>query len=354
MSEGEDGDSAIIGVGVIGFGFMGATHARAYQRAARLGYPCRLVAIADPDPSKTGASGNIDSGEEPIDLEGVSRPTSAEDLLADDRINLVSICTPTPTHIELARSALAAGKHVLVEKPVATSAKPVEDLASFASERNTLCMPAMCIRFWPAWVEMARAVRSGEHGALRSVALCRMGARPGWSPAYYADDAQTGGLMADLHLHDTDYLVSLLGRPDAVRCDGDDRHCTSVYRYARGPAHVTAECAWDPPQGFGFRMRATMIFDRASLDFDIARADQLILADATGSRPIPLGSDTGYDMQIRALLDAITRGDPTPPITLADAAEVMHVLDAERQSLKTGASVNLPPPSPRNAGRGPG
>src|SRR3954468_21614645 len=123
---------AKIGVGVIGLGFMGQIHVRAYQSAAADGLPCELRAVCDPDSARlTGhpsAAGNLGPGPgaQPLfDPAHVRGHTDADSLLADPSINLVSICTYTDSHVDLALRALRAGKHVLVEKPVAIGAAAV-------------------------------------------------------------------------------------------------------------------------------------------------------------------------------------------------------------------------------------
>src|SRR5437764_10333351 len=117
-----------IRVGVIGLGFMGATHIAAYTAARAAGFACELVAVCDPKASRRrgelwdvgGNAVSDTSGRklafDPQRVRAVERP---EQLLADPNVQLVSICTRTDTHVELSIAALKAGKHVLIEKPVA-------------------------------------------------------------------------------------------------------------------------------------------------------------------------------------------------------------------------------------------
>src|SRR5690606_13831216 len=198
--------------------------------------------------------------------------TSAEALLASDDIDLVSICTPTDTHVAIAEAALRAGKHVLVEKPVALDPQSVRLLAETARETGRLCMPAMCMRFWPGWDWLKSAIDERRYGAVRSAVFQRLGARPGWAQEFYGDDTRSGGAMFDLHVHDADIICWLFGKPSQVTCRGDSQHCTTLYEFDSGPRHVTAEAAWDNQPGFGFRMRYTIVFERATADFDLGRA----------------------------------------------------------------------------------
>src|SRR5205085_11624678 len=82
----------------------------------------------------------------------------AEELIADPDLDLISVCTRTDTHIDLATRCLRAGKHVLLEKPVSLKSDEIRQLANVAREAGKLCMPAMCIRFWPQWAWLKRRV----------------------------------------------------------------------------------------------------------------------------------------------------------------------------------------------------
>ena len=190
-----------VGVGVIGLGFMGRTHVACVQEASRDGFPCRLVAVADPDPERRSGrgvqAGNIRTGEGAsrlFDPGEVRAHADWRDLLRDSGVSLVSVCTPTPTHVDLAIAALEAGKHVLVEKPPALTSLEARRLAHAARRARTICMPALCIRFWPAYAWAAGAIESGEFGAVRSATFHRLGSTPTWT-GFYADDTQSGGAI---------------------------------------------------------------------------------------------------------------------------------------------------------------
>ena len=154
--------SAPIGVGVVGLGFMGRTHLAAYAEADAQGHANRLVAVCDPSPARRrgelDASGNLPTGEVAFDPARVRAYEHPRELFADARVELVSLCTPTDTHVDLACEALAAGKHVLVEKPVALEPAAVARLRDAAAAARGLCMPAMCIRFWPAYRWLAERI----------------------------------------------------------------------------------------------------------------------------------------------------------------------------------------------------
>lgn len=336
-----------IGVGVIGLGFMGATHLRAYTAAAADGFPCRVVAVSDQSPDrragKAAAGGNIGDAKQELvfDPSTVKAYEHPADLLADPAVSLVSICTPTDTHVDLALAALNAGKHVLLEKPVALHAKDVERLATAARSTKTLCMPAMCMRFWPGWTFLRDAVRDNRYGHLRALSLQRLGSGPTWSQAFYRDVARSGGALYDLHIHDTDFVVFLLGAPTSVRSSGSSMHIHTLYHFASKPElSISAEGSWLMDPACGFRMHYRAVFEHATVEFDLAKSPTVtVFASAAATHP-PLPAGTGYDAQVRHLLTAIASGSRKLDATLEDAVTVSHLLMAEHRAT-SGSTVSL-------------
>ena len=87
-----------------------------------------------------------------------------DELLGDDGVEAVVVATPVPTHAELARRALAAGKHVFVEKPMALGADDAEALVALAEERGSTLMPGHLLLYHPGVVKLKEIVDSGELG----------------------------------------------------------------------------------------------------------------------------------------------------------------------------------------------
>lgn len=337
--------ASTIGVGIIGLGFMGRTHTQAYHSAQRDGLPCRVVAVADPDPQRrrgeTTTGGNLggNATERLFDPAHVRAYATPEELLADPEIGLVSICTYTDSHVPLALAALNAGKHVLLEKPVALSSSEVKRLADAASACSTLCMPAMCMRFWPGWDWLKARVDDCSLGRLRSITFTRMGAGPSWAAEFYRDAGRSGGALFDLHIHDADFVYWLFGPPRGVASTGSLLHHTTLYRYADAGLHVAAEGAWDLAPAAGFRMRYVAAFEHATAEFDIGRTPALTLHTREKSEPVVLAPYAGYDGEVRHIVSAIAEGRRTLTATLEDAFAVTRLLEFEAESLRTASEV---------------
>lgn len=332
--------TSTIGVAAIGLGFMGRTHVRAYQDAAAAGWPCRLAAVCDGAPERLSgddvSEGNIEASGGPsklFDPADVFTTGDPAELFARDDVHAVSICTPTDTHVDLAIAALEAGKHVLVEKPVAVASADVERLAAAAEASGRTCMPAFCMRFWPGWDWLKAAVEAGTYGAVRTATFQRLANPPGWSQAFYGDDARTGGALVDLHIHDADFVRWCFGDPEGVDAAGTRAHVTALYRYAGGPAHVVAEGGWDHAPGFPFTMRYVVNFERATADFLFGRDEPLRLHVDGETRAVDVGDGAGYDGEIRHFVDLVAGRTDEPRATLADAVAVARLLEREAASL---------------------
>jgi len=334
------GSERTLGVGIIGLGFMGRTHLAAYQAASLARYPCRIAAVCDRDTSRfiSPESGPIPGPNLRLDPE-TRRYFHEDELLADLDVGLVSICTPTDTHVELTIRALKAGKHVLVEKPVALQAAEVHRAIEAAREVRTLVMPVMCMRFWPGWYWLKAAIESSAYGAVRSAEFRRLGGIPDWSREFYLDEKRSGGALIDLHIHDADFVRWCFGDPKEVESRGNVNHVVTHYRYDHIPGPVSAEGGWIPTPGFAFRMEYRVEFETATAQYDSRREQPLRLERDGRYETVPLGSETGYDREIRHFLEAITSDQHNLLVTLDDAEAVTRLLEAERTSLETHEPV---------------
>ena len=139
-------------------------------------------------------------------------------LINDPEIELVDICVGTDLHFIFVEAALAKGKHVLVEKPLARTYEEAKKIVQLAKNSSSNIMSAMCLRYWPAWVWLKETIESEEYGKCLSLNCKRQTSFPGGS--FYSSHEQCGGALLDLHVHDTDFINYCLGLPDAVFSQG--------------------------------------------------------------------------------------------------------------------------------------
>src|SRR3954469_8218630 len=288
----------MVGIGIVGIGFLGMIH----YLAARKLTGGRVVALCSRDPKKlagdwTGIQGNFGPRGTQMDLTGLAGYSDIAGLLADPQVDLVDLCVPNDEHARLAIRALEAGKHVLVEKPIALTAADADSMLAAARASDKLLMVAHVLPFFPEFAYAADAVLSGRYGALKAAHLNRVISRPDWS-AGVADADRSGGPAIDLHIHDTHFIGLVCGVPRAVHSRGvvegrEVRHLTTQYLYDEPDLAVSAVSGALSQSGRPFAHGFDVYLERATLSFasaNLAGEGQvaplaLILPDGTVERP---------------------------------------------------------------------
>jgi predicted dehydrogenase len=144
----------VIGAGLVGYGYWGPNLARNLADAAG----CRVVAVSDLDEGRLAAA----SQRHP----GARTTTRWTELVADPGVDAIAIATPVSTHFEVAMAALRAGKHVLISKPLATSADQARRLIEESERRRLVLMVDHTFVFTPAVQKIRDLVRDGSIGDL--------------------------------------------------------------------------------------------------------------------------------------------------------------------------------------------
>lgn len=340
----------MVKVGVIGLGFMGLTHLKAYQKVgnARLAAVCDAVRL--PENGDLGSvAGNIASTERlHLDMTQVKGYRDYREMLANPDVEAVDICVPTPLHADLAIAALEAGKHVLCEKPMARDSATCRRMLEAAARARGFFMPAMCLRFWPEWAWLKQAIDQGTYGRLLALSLTRLSEPPGWSQGTYLNGAESGGALLDLHIHDTDFVQFCFGRPGAVFSTGQTLlsgaidHVITTYRVASG-ASVMAQGSWIMHQGHGFKMAYHATFEAATADYDSTRgAGALrVFVKGQGATPVTCAEEDGYVGELRHFIDSIESGKAPTVVTGEDGMMAVRLCEAEEASIRTGQIVAI-------------
>ncbi len=340
----------MINVGIIGLGFMAATHIRAYRQVEG----ARIAALCNPsgrhlDGDFTNVAGNVGATDPvKLDMTGVKATRDFSDLLADPDIALIDICAPTKTHRELSLAALRAGKHVICEKPLARSIADAREIADAAAQAKTFFMPAMCLRFWPEWAWLKEAIAAGTYGQVLAARFRRVAEPPAWGQKNFFDGKESGGALFDVHIHDTDFVQCCFGRPHAVHSTGYVKfsgaidHVVTQYDVAGG-AIVHAEGSWAMTAGFGFNMAYTVNFERATADYDVARGAESLRVCEAGqpARVVKCEGADGYVGELRHIVNAIRTGKPPTIVTARDGLGAVEICDAEEKSVQSGTTVRL-------------
>jgi len=393
-------DRPTLGVGMVGYAFMGAAHSQAWRTAPRffdLPLRPRMVALAGRDPAAVRAAGER--------LGWEHTETDWRALVDRDDVDLVDVCTPGDTHAEIAIAALEAGKHVLCEKPLANSVEEAErmvEAARRAASSGVTATVGFTYRRVPAIRLAHELVAEGRLGEIRHVRAQYLQdwiADPEAPLSWRLDRERAGsGALGDIAAHVVDMAQFVTGeritgvsglletfvreRPVAVASTalggrgGDERGPVTVDDAAAFLARLSGggmgvfeatRFAWGRKNAILLEVNGS----KGSLAFDFEDMNLLHFYDATddprtaGFRRIvvtepehpygghwwPAGHGLGYEHafthQVVDLVESLAAGEqPTP--SFADGLAIQRVLDAVERSA-AAASVWTPVPEPEPA-----
>lgn len=307
-------------VGVIGAGNMGRHHVRIYSELE----DCQLIGIADPDESRESLARQYNT-----------RYFADYHDLLHQQPQLVSIAAPTELHYEVARAAIRAGVHLLVEKPVSGDLDQARELVSLAETRQLVFAVGHIERFNPAVQALRQLVEIGELGHILSVHNLRVG-------PYHGRMLDTG-IVLDLGVHDVDLICMLVGeQPRRVFATGLQRvhthedHAVIQLAFGDGRAGVI-ELSWNAP----YRMRNILVSgSRRYAMCDMANQRLMVYEENEGlDRLLPEPRNVVKAEPLRAELESVVASvlTGTPPAcTAADSIKALEICLAALKSIETG------------------
>lgn len=336
-------------VGLIGLGFIGQVHFHGYEA---LKGEVKLAAVCDIERSRLaqggGITGNIGGTQQRLNLDAVALYTDAAKMLAEQKLDIVSICLPTYLHAKYAVMALEAGVHVLCEKPMAMTPEECDTVIAAAEANKRELQVGHVIRFWPEFVWARQAMMEGTYGKLLAAHFQRLSQTPTWSwQNWLMDGAKSGGAALDLHIHDADFVQYLLGMPRSVYSQAysgpskDIDHIITQYLY-EGEVVVTAVGGWVMTKSFGFRQAFDMVLEHASISYDSTRTPSLLVYPAEGEPFAPeVTPGSAYDIEIAHFVHKVA-GQQVPEIlTPFESRESVRLILAEKKSAQTKRAVAL-------------
>ena len=291
---------------------------------------------------------------------------SAEELIAN--VDAVSVCSANRAHAQDAISALEAGRHVLCEKPMATTLSECEAMVAAAKRANRLLMIGHNQRFNRAHQEARRLIQDGAIGRVLSFHTAFGHSGPeNWTgtpnPWFFDKKRAAMGALADLGIHKTDLIHYLLGEPIvqvAARLKTLDK------RFPDG-SPITVEdnalCIYETRSGAVGQMHVSWTFygeeDNSTRIYGSAGAIRIyddpeyaLILERRGEKPVRMNPDrmqTNDDQNagrrvstgvIDAFVDAIALNKPTPA-TGEEALKAMRVIFAAEESARTGKTISI-------------
>ncbi len=191
-------------VALIGIGGMGGHHFNVYKGIE----DCKVVAVADV---------RTDMAKEKVNDESVHIYSNMDDLLANETVDMVDICTPSYMHADMSIKTLQMGINTLSEKPMTINSADAERIIKAAEKSDAKFMVAHVVRFMAPYAYLADEIKKSEMGELLRLDMKRVGGVPRWSwEDWMRDCKKSGGTPIDLSIHDIDFVQSVLGQPDEV------------------------------------------------------------------------------------------------------------------------------------------
>jgi predicted dehydrogenase len=333
----------VISLAVVGYGYWGPNIVRNVMERPEL----ELWGVCEMDASRVAKC--------TARYPGVRTTPSFDDVVADPTVDAVVIATPPRTHHALARKALEAGKHVLVEKPLATTVADAEDLVAVADDRGLTLMPGHTFLYSPPVNKVRQLIESEQLGEIYFVTSSRM------NLGIYQPD----GVVNDLAPHDLSILLYWLDRPvtmvsasgSTVFQNGVPETAFLTLSFGDGPT-ANVQLSWLAPhkvrQTIIVGSKRMVVYDDAAVDgavriydrgFDFTEPStfgEYQLTYRSGDMVAPrLDPAEPLGMELEDFAHAITTGSK-PRSHAGLGVEIVRILDAAHRSLKlSGQPVSV-------------
>jgi predicted dehydrogenase len=342
----------LIRVGIVGLGFMGWIHWLAYEKLRGI----QVAAISTRDKKRLagdwrGIQGNFGPPGEQVDLKRIARYAELDDLLADDKIDVVDVTLPTSRHADVAIRALQAGKHVLCEKPMALRLADCRRMVAAANKADRQLFIGHVLPFFPEYQWARKLIDSGKYGRVRGGAFRRVIANPPWAKNFWSPD-HIGGPMLDLHIHDAHFIRLLFGMPEEVATHGRLRNGLPEFWHSQFHfpqtdlvVEATSGTIDQPGRSFdhGFEIhleRATLAFQFAVIGGEAKYLCNPTLLDNKGGvqRPKLPGGDPvdAFVAELREVQQCIRESRPSEILGAELAQDAIRICEKQSASLLRG------------------
>ena len=293
-------------------------------------------------------------------LRGVQPVTDLDEVLADDEIDVVDLCTPPHLHRTQVETVLRAGKDVFCEKPLVGSVAEVDELASIAAETGRTVMPILQYRFGHGIQKLRRVVELGLAGKpyvanvdvawLRGQDYYEVPWRGRWA-------TELGGALLSHAVHALDMLLLVMGPPDAVFArtatlvnDIEVEDSAAItFRFPTGALAVMSVTLGSHAEISRHRFSFEHLSAESGTEPYANGAEPWVFTATSGdggepltealAQPVELRED--YAGQFERFAATRAAGEP-PPVTLGDVRTLLEVVTAIYASARTGREVELP------------
>ena len=325
-------------IAIIGFGFMGQTHAGSLLRIPGTEIT-GVVDFNDPVEQLKSIKGNNDAVT--ITVEEASKLPwykSWEELVSKAGTpDAVIVALPTRFHCSAVVQALASGCHVMVEKPFATSVAECEKMIAAAEKAGKLLAVGYVVRCFAEYNALKESVQKGKFGKLNFLEMRRFAGIPGWGSWLDPEVVRhSGGTLFDLLSHDLDFALHMLGAPMAVKASrrgkenfkGDWLSVELDYK----EFNVLIESAFIPPVSYPFHQSFQAFFETGSLYSGAPGTLTECIGREAKTAELPAVSP--YYQELVNFVNAVKSGDTSGICTGKDALVTIEHCAKIRQLLE--------------------
>ena len=337
----------MIRIGILGIGFMGTTHFLAIKDIP----DAKVTAICTRDEKKLSGDwrhikGNFGEGGGIQDLSDMKKYQVVDDILKDPDIDLIDICLPTGMHYDVTMRALAAGKHVLVEKPIALKLDEADQMVEAAKTAGKQLMVGHVLRYFPEFAFLKKVIDDGRYGRFLGLHLKRVISEPLWgSGDWFGKHEETGAAGIDLHIHDSDFVQFLFGMPDRVHAagmlspTGHVLYLSTQYGYDGKDFTVTAQCGSIAATGLMFEHGYDAYFEQGTLWFNSLSGHPVTLYTQDGKEQPDMPEEEAFTAQLGYAVDCLNRGVEPTILSGASARNSLLMCLKEAESVRSGETV---------------
>lgn len=325
-----------IGVLIVGGGFIADAHVAALTASSR----AAAVGVVDADAGRAAAFARSHGGlRHDVDLAGA---------LAWDSVDAVIVCTPNDTHRVIAEQVAAAGKHLLVEKPLTTTVADARAVLAAFAAAGTSVMTAHTHRAYDYGRAVREAIDAGAIGEPKLVRLAILGGWiwPDWS-AWVLDPQRSGGHALHNGVHLLDLATWWLGdTPRTVTARGAKQtsgalaihdYLEMVVTYASGAVAICEMSRAHRPTSLSHR--DVLVLGSGGVLTHGWDDEAALLIDDKGTQVVPAQGANGFAVQLESWLDAIDGGEPV--MAAEDALLAVALGVAAERSIASGGPVEL-------------
>lgn len=360
----------MVRIGIVGLGFMGMTHFEGSTKfkvdpksglrkiAGSKLKNGKVVAFATRDEARrngdwTSIQGNFGPRGERNDLSGVAAYADYAEMLKDPNIDLIDVCLPPDMHEKVVLDAIAAKKHVIVEKPIAIDVAAADRMVKAAEKAGVMLMVAQVLPFFPEFAFAAESIKSGTYGKLKAAHFRRVICQPDWSAAL-GDFKKSGGWGIDLHIHDNHFINSICGTPREVfsrgsLVEGFINHVHTSYVYEDPSLAVTAVSGGIAAKGLqfahGFELYledATILYGGGTYAGEWVLDRPLTLITNSGKKvtqpKLKAGTEwcSAFTAELQTAVNSVESGTVSPMLSGTMARDALKLCYAEAKSIASG------------------